>query len=42
MQLHDEHETNRRAQDAAKSPFDSDNLDVPSFLRRQSEGDRTL
>jgi cell division protein FtsZ len=42
MQLHDENELNRRAQDAAKSPFDSDNLDVPSFLRRQAESDRTI
>lgn len=43
MQLNDESEMGgRRNVDAAKSPFDSDNLDVPSFLRRHSESDKSL
>ncbi len=43
MQLTDENDTQtRRPSDTAKSPFDSQNLDVPSYLRRSPEGDRSL
>ncbi|MCB0350330.1 MAG: cell division protein FtsZ [Bdellovibrionales bacterium] len=43
MQLNDEPEkSTRRSLDSAKSPFDSDNLDVPSFLRRPSESDKSI
>lgn len=41
MSLHDEDIMPKRSEDV-KSPFDNDNLDVPSFLRRQSENDRQL
>jgi cell division protein FtsZ len=43
MSLTDEAEQSQsRKVEDVKSPFDSENLDVPSFLRRQSENDRTL
>jgi cell division protein FtsZ len=43
MQLNDDVESSQhRSIDSVKSPFDSNNLDVPSFLRRPTEGDRTL
>ncbi len=38
MSFQDDSEAKRRAD--PKSPFDSDNLDIPAFLRRQLEGDR--
>ncbi len=36
-----EGELARDSKDAAKSPFGSDNLDIPAYLRRQMEGDIT-
>lgn len=43
MQLLDESESSGNiSTDTPKSPFDSHNLDVPSFLRRPTEGDRSL
>ncbi|OFZ19053.1 MAG: cell division protein FtsZ [Bdellovibrionales bacterium RBG_16_40_8] len=37
MPLNDSGEISGRRLDSAKSPFDSDSLDVPSFMRRQPE-----
>lgn len=42
MQLSDDSENSRRAADTPKSPFDSRNLDIPSFLRRPTEDDKSL
>jgi cell division protein FtsZ len=38
--LNEEAESARR--DDVRSPFDSENLDVPAYLRRQMESDRSL
>jgi len=43
MQLSDESESSaKKFGEEIKSPFDSESLDVPSFLRRPMEGDRSL
>jgi len=40
MAFQEEAEAQRRSGDEVKSPFESDNLDIPAYLRRQMENDR--
>lgn len=43
MALHEDFEpATRKLNDEVKSPFDSEDLDIPAFMRRQTESDRTL
>lgn len=42
MPLNDEEGAGRRTSADVKSPFSTDNLEVPSFLRRHPENDRSL
>jgi len=39
--LNEELEGSRKVDDV-RSPFDSENLDVPAYLRRQMESDKSL